>query len=273
MTAAPQTTLTTPASLQVVLITGASAGIGYETALAFARHGYKVAATARRQERLEGLVKAAEGETGLTGEIVPFVADVTKAQDMQNVVDSIMVRWGRLDVLIPNAGIGQRGALVDSPWDDLDVVLRTNIDGVLHTVRAAVPAMRQSGGGHIVTLSSVLSIAISPYATIYAVSKAALNAIVRGLRVELEPDSIWVTNILLGQTHSEFAKSRRGQEGRVAGKLPTMTAQFVAQRIFEEAHRNHRTVTLRLIDRLINFGGLYLPRLTDRLLGRVYKAK
>ncbi len=124
---------------QVVLITGASAGIGYETALAFARRGYHVAATARRVDRLEQRVNTAKG---FPGEIHPYVADVCRAEDMQTVVDDLMARWGRLDVLVANAGIGQRGSVVESAWEDLEVVLRTNIDGVLHSIRAAVPAMR-----------------------------------------------------------------------------------------------------------------------------------
>jgi short-subunit dehydrogenase len=257
-----------PTNTRVVLVTGASAGIGYETALAFARHGDKVGATARRADRLKQLVSAA---TGLPGEIQPYMADVRSADDMQRVVADMVERWGRLDVLVANAGLGQRGSIVDSAWDDLEVVLRTNIDGVLHSVRAAVPAMRRSGGGHIVTISSVVSLAPGPYSAVYAASKAALNTLARTLRVELAPDHIWVTNILVGQTHSEFAQARRGRPGRVAGKLPTMSAEFVARRIVGESGRRHRTVTLRWLDRLINLSGLYLPWLMDRIMERVYR--
>jgi len=261
-----------PANPRVILITGASAGVGYATALEYARRGDKVGATARRVERLEQLVAEAKAK-GYPGEIQPYAADVCNPADMQRVVDDMVARWGRLDVLIANAGLGQRGSIAESNWDDLDVVLRTNIDGVLHSVRAAVPAMRQSGGGHIITISSVVSLAPGPYTTIYSASKAALNTIARGLRVELAPDHIWVTNILLGQTHTEFAQVRRGKPGRVAGKLPTMTAEFVARRIVEESSRRHRTVTLRLIDRLIIFAGLYAPWIMDRVLGRVYHSR
>jgi short-subunit dehydrogenase len=256
---------------RVVLITGASAGIGHETALAFARNGCKVAATARRADRLDKLVEAAKAQL-LPGEIQPYVADVRSAEDMQRVVDDVLARWGRLDVLVANAGIGQRGAVVESPWDDLDVVLRTNINGVLHSVRAAVPAMRRSGGGIIVMLSSVVSLAPGPYSAVYSAAKAAVNVLARTLRVELAPDHIWVTNILLGQTHSEFAQARLGRPGRVASRLPTMQPEFVARRIVQESARRRRTVTLRWLDRLITFSGQYLPWIMDRLMARFYRS-
>jgi short-subunit dehydrogenase len=255
---------------KVIWITGASSGVGYETALAFARRGDRVAASARRVDRLDKLVEAAKG---LPGEIMPCAGDVTSAADMQRIAAAIMTQWGRLDVLVANAGLGQRGGIVDANWDDLDVVLRTNIDGVLHSVRAAVPLMRKSGGGQIIMISSVMSYAAAPYAAVYSASKSALNTISRSLRGELEGDHIWVTNILLGQTHSEFAEARRGQKGRVVEKLPTMTAAYAAERIVSEVGRTHRDVTLRLLDRLINIAGLYFPSLMDRIMTRVYRVK
>jgi len=186
-------------------------------------------------------------------------------------VDDMLARWGRLDVLVANAGLGQRGSITDSNWEDLEVVLRTNIDGVLHSIRAAVPTMRKSGGGHIITISSVVSVAPGAYSAIYSASKAAVNVIARTLRVELAADNIWVTNILLGQTHTEFAYVRRGRPGQVGGKLPTMSAAFVARRIVQESTRRRRTVTLRWFDRLITFAGTYLPWLMDRLVARFYR--
>lgn len=254
---------------RAVVVTGASAGIGWETALAFARRGDKVGATGRRQERLEQL--ATESETqGLPGEIVPYTADVCDPQAMAQVVADMVTRWGRLDVLVANAGLGQRGAVVDSAWADLEIVLRTNIDGVLHSVRAAVPPMRKNGGGHIVLISSVVGVAITPYATVYAASKATLNAIGRGLRVELAPDNIWVTNILVGQTHSEFAQARRGKPGKVSG-LPTMSTKYVARCIVRETTRRRRTVTLRWFDRMLVFAGMFFPQILDHIAGRMYR--
>jgi short-subunit dehydrogenase len=255
---------------RVVLVTGASSGLGYEMALALVQQGDKVVATARRIDRLEQLAQTAQG---LSGELLTLAADVTKAEDMQHVVDQTVNKWGRLDVLIANAGIGQRGPIVEANWDDLDVVIRTNVDGVLHSVRAAVPAIRKAGGGQIILISSVTALAMTPYATIYAASKSMVMAIGRGLRVELRKDPIWVTTILLGQTHTEFAASRKGQPGKVAGKLPTMTAAWAAERIIRQIGRKNTIVTLRWLDRLINAVGVYLPRLMDRIMERIYVRK
>jgi short-subunit dehydrogenase len=254
---------------QIVLITGASAGVGYETALAFARRGDKVAATARRADRLEGLVAAAKD---LPGEVLPIVADVTNPDDMKNAVAQIMAKWGRLDVLIANAGLGQRGSITESEWADLDLVLRTNIDGLLHTIRAGVPEMRKSGGGIIITISSVVSYAPGAYSAIYSASKNAVNTIARTLRSELAKNNIWVTNIILGQTHSEFAEKRRGKPGRVASKLPTMTPEFVAHRLVILSRLRRREVILRPVDRVIVFIGVFFPWIMDRIMERIYRS-
>jgi short-subunit dehydrogenase len=252
---------------RVVLVTGASSGIGYEMALALVRQGDNVAATARRLDRLDQLAQAAKGATG---ELLILAADVTSASDMQRVVDDTVAKWGKIDVLIANAGLGQRGNIVDSAWEDLDIVIRTNVDGVLHSVRAAVPTMRKAGSGQIILIASVTAMAMTPFATIYAATKSMVVAIGRGLRVELRKDSIWVTSILLGQTHTEFAAARRGQPGKVAGKLPTMSAEWAAKRIIQEIGRKNTIVTLRWLDRVINAVGVYFPRIMDRIMERIY---
>ncbi|MBX3063087.1 MAG: SDR family NAD(P)-dependent oxidoreductase [Anaerolineae bacterium] len=255
---------------RVILITGASSGLGREMALQFARRGERVIAAARRMDRLEALVTEANG---FSGEIVPVEVDVLDPASVASAVDLAMMRWGRIDVVIPNAGLGQRGSIADSAWEDLEIVLRTNIEGALHTIRAAVPAMRQSKGGHIVLISSVLSLATGPYCAIYSASKTAINAIARGLRAELRDDNIWVTNVILGQTHTEFAQSRRGQAGKVAGKLPTMTAEFAAARIVQATRQRRRSIVLRPVDHLIDWMGMFVPWFSDRLLARVYRPK
>jgi short-subunit dehydrogenase len=255
--------------LRVALVTGGSSGIGRETALAFARRGDKVGVTARRLDRLEALADEAR-KASLPGEIKPYGADVTDPEAMKRVVADMDARWGRLDALVANAGVGQRGSVADAEWADIDAVLRTNIDGVLHSIRAAVPLMRRSGGGHIVTVSSVVSSLVTPYATIYAASKAYVNTLARGLRAELAPDHIWVTNMLIGQTHSEFAQSRRGRPGKISG-LPTMATAYVARCIVRETTRRRRTVTLRWFDRMLIVAGMYLPWIMDRIAARMYR--
>jgi short-subunit dehydrogenase len=255
---------------KTVFITGASAGLGRALALGFAARGDQVLAAARRMDRLAALAQEA---VGTPGAILPVEADVLAPADMTRAVEAAIAQWGRLDVVIANAGLGQRGSIVDSAWEDLDAVFRVNVDGALHTVRAAVPAMRKTGGGHIVLISSVLSLAVGPYCTVYSAAKTTINALGRGLRAELRHDGIWVTTVLLGQTHTEFAQSRRGQAGRVASKLPTMSADYAANRIIHTTDRRRRTLTLRPLDSLIMWMGVFLPQLSDRVLERFYKPR
>ncbi len=189
---------------------------------------------------------------------------------MQRAVALTLAEFNRLDVLIANAGLGHRGALVESDWADIETVLRTNIDGVIHSIRAAVPALRASGGGHIIFISSILGPVPAPYASIYSASKAATDALARSLRGELKADHIYVSVLHVGQTHTEFSEKRRGQPGRVASKWPTMTPEKVAGGIARALERRPRTTALRPIDSLFIWAGKRFPALMDRLLSRIY---
>lgn len=254
---------------RALLITGASSGLGRAAALLFAALGDQVAVTGRRTERLESLRADAE-RAKLTGSILPITADVTDAAAMRRAVALAVAEFNRLDVLVANAGLGYRGPLVEAEWADLEAVLRTNIDGVIHSVRAAVPAMRASGGGHILLISSILGPVPGPYAAVYSASKAAVDALGRALRGELKADEIHVTVLWVGQTETEFAERRRGQPGRVAARWPTMTPEQVAGGIARALERKPATMTLRPIDALFIWAGRRFPRLFDRLLGRMY---
>jgi short-subunit dehydrogenase len=256
-------------SVKVALITGASSGIGYATALAFARQGVHVAATARRADKLNELVAA-----GLPGEILPIAADVTSAEDMQQAIAQTVARFGRIDYCIANAGIGQRGSIVDSEWEHLETLLRTNIDGVLHTIRAAVPEIRKTGGGHIVIVSSVVANMTAPYAATYSASKAFVSSLARSLRLELEADNITVTDILVGRTSTEFNKRRLGAAGYAdrAARLPTMTPEKVADAIVRACQRRKpNTLILRPFDRLIVWANALVPGFMGRRALKQYK--
>ncbi len=255
---------------QIVLITGASAGIGYATALAFAQHGSHIIATARRAERLSALADVINALPIPHGNILTVTADVTDADAMRRAVAQGVEYFGRLDVLIANAGLGQRGPLADAPWEDIEIVLRTNIDGVLHSIRAAVPAMKKTGGGQIVLISSVGAQVAMPYATTYGATKAFVSSLARSLRLELESDRIGVTDMLVGRTETEFNANRRGS-ARSNSNLPAMTAEKVAAAIVKAVDRKQQTVVLRPFDRLILLGNTLAPWLIARLAKRQYK--
>ncbi len=256
---------------RVVLITGASSGIGRATALAFARQNYHVVGVARRAERLQQLADDIATLPAPHGDFLPITGDVTSADDMQNAVQQTLARFGRLDVLVANAGLGQRGALVETAWQDIEMVMRTNIDGVLHSIRATVPAIRQSGGGHILIISSVAASLVSPYAAMYAASKAFVSSLAQSLRIELASDKIFVTDFLVGRTDTEFNEKRLGEGKRTGGGLPTMSAETVAAALVKTAFTHKRSVTLRLFDKLIVLGNKLIPGIMGELAKRQYR--
>lgn len=255
---------------KTLFITGASSGIGYATALAAARHGWNVIGTARRVERLAELEQAVAALPSSHGEVLALPADVTQAESLVEAVRRGIERFGRLDVVIANAGLGQRGALVDSNWADLEVVLRTNIDGLLHTIRASVPAI-QKNGGQVVLISSVAGQIATPYTATYAATKAFVSSLARSLRLELEEQGIAVTDMLVGRTDTEFNEKRRGAGARTGSNLPTMTPDQVAESICTAIEKRSQTVVLRPFDRLILLGNTLAPWLIARLAKKQYK--
>ena len=260
--------MTTP----VVFITGASSGIGWETALAFARDGYHVCGMARRQDRLAALGAEIEKLPQPRGDFLAVAGDVRDADAVEDAVGQTVESFGRLDVLVANAGIGHSGTVVEAEWDDLQTVISTNIDGVLHGIRACVPAMREfAGGGHILIVSSVVAGVHTPYTATYAASKAFVSSLAGSLRLELEGDNIQVTDLLVGRTVTNFSANRLGPIKRGMSGLPTMQANQVAEAIVGAVRRRPRRVVFRFFDRLILLGGMLAPGIMARLAKRQYQ--
>ncbi len=259
---------------QVVLITGASSGIGYAAALAFAKSGANVIATARRVDRLASLETAVQRLPSPHGAIYAVALDVRDPNDMQLALQKGLERFGHIDVLVANAGVGQRGVVVDSDWDDLQTLLRTNIDGVLHSIRAVVPVMRKQGnGGHIIIVSSVAANMTAPYTACYSASKAFVSSIARSLRLELEADHITVTDMLVGRTATEFNEKRLGASGYAARapKLPVMPAEKVGEAMVKAVNKRQKTVILRFFDRLIIWANALVPNIIGRRALKQYR--
>ncbi|RKG81782.1 SDR family oxidoreductase [Corallococcus terminator] len=195
--------MTTNIQGKVVAITGASSGIGEATARLLAQQGAKVVLGARRVDRLEALaseLKAKEGEARVRA------LDVTKREDVQGFVDFTLKEFGRLDVLINNAGVMPLSLLEMLKVDEWDRMIDVNIRGVLHGIAAALPVMKRQKAGQFINLSSIGGHTVSPTAAVYCATKYAVLAISEGLRQEVGAD-IRVTVISPGVTTSELAES------------------------------------------------------------------
>lgn len=171
---------------QIILLTGASSGIGYDTAEALAKQGHKVYAAARRVERMEPLCQFG---------VVPLQMDVTDEESMQRGVQAILDREGRIDVLINNAGYGYFGAVENVPMDDARNQLEVNIFGLARLCQLVLPSMRSQHSGRIVNISSVAGKSVLYYGGWYHVSKFAVEALSDALRMELQPFGIDVVII------------------------------------------------------------------------------
>ena len=205
------------------------------------------------------------------GDFLAVVGDVRRADDVNAAVASTVERFGRLDVLVANAGIGYSGAVVDADWDDLQTVIETNIDGVLHGIRAVVPQMRTQGGGHIMIVSSVVAGVHTPYTAIYSASKAFVSSLAGSLRLEIDDDNIQVTDLLVGRTTTEFSANRLGPVEKSMSGLPTKSAEAVADAIVEAARSKPKRPALTWFDRLVLWGGVIAPGLMARQAKKQYQ--
>ncbi|XXX79685.1 SDR family oxidoreductase [Sorangium sp. So ce134] len=187
---------------QVVLITGASSGIGEGLAREVARRGGRVVLAARRTERLEALA----GEIRASGgEALAAACDVTRDGDVERAVEQAREAFGRLDVAIANAGFGVMGRIEDLSLDDVRRQFETNVFGALRTVKAALPELKRSRGG-VALIGSASGYVAFPTMGAYTMSKFALRALAETLRAELHADGVAVTHIAPGFVESEIRR-------------------------------------------------------------------
>ncbi|MBO0143285.1 SDR family oxidoreductase [Agrobacterium sp. Ap1] len=192
---------------KVVLITGASTGIGAEVARTLAARGAKVAIAARRQDKLDA-VRAEIAAQG--GDIRVYVMDVTDKHQVKAVVETVVQDFGRLDVIINNAGIMPIRPMSEVNTDEWDAMIDVNIKGTLYGIAAALPLFLAQQSGHIINLSSVAGIKVfAPGGTVYSGTKFAVSAIAEGLRMEVG-SAVRVTSIEPGAVESDLKLGTTG---------------------------------------------------------------
>ena len=202
---------------KVVAITGASRGIGAATAVMLAQRGAKVVVMALSADELRGV---ADRITAAGGVAAHLVGDVTTRDDLSKLVGLARERFGKLDVLVSNAGIGPISPLDDLRVEDWEAMVDVNIKGVLYGIAAALPVFRAQGFGHFVNIASTSGHRISPNQAVYAGTKLAVRAISEGMRVEAG-DHLRVTVVSPGFVRTTFADAAPNAE---------VKAQLIASR-------------------------------------------
>ncbi len=198
----------------VVCITGASAGIGAACAEAFAREGASLFLSARRTERLSALADRLKNDYGIR--VLTRKLDVRIPRDVEQTFASLPEEWSGIDVLVNNAGLSrglqklQEGSLQD--WEEM---IDTNVKGLLYVSRAVIPGMVRRNRGHIINIGSIAGHQVYPNGNVYCATKAAVNALTQGMRMDLLGSNVRVSTVDPGLVETEFSLVRfRGDEAR-----------------------------------------------------------
>ncbi len=200
---------------KIALITGATAGIGEACAHLFAREGYHLILTGRRHDRLDRLAQTLNTQYNVEIAVSPF--DVRNRTQVVNALNSLPEQWKRVDVLINNAGLSQGlDPIHKGDYDDWDTMIDTNVKGLLYVSKLVANWMIDSKGGHIVNVSSIAAKNVYANGSVYCASKAAVDALNQGMRIDLLPYGIRVSGIFPGAVDTEFSEVRfKGDKERV----------------------------------------------------------
>ncbi len=242
----------------VVVITGASSGIGIECARLFAAAGSRLVVSARREEILEALAKELQPAQCL---VLPL--DLSKLENAQRLVDETITHYGRIDALVNNAGYAQVDPLESIPPEDLERIFCVNFFSPFLAIRAAIPHMRRQGCGHIINVSSIVGHRGIPFFSSYSATKAALIRMTESLRVELAGTGIDVSLVCPAITKTEFVMAQVSRN-HLDSHTPQfgMTSRQVAQSIVKLATHPRREIVLSFVGHLT----VWLNRLVPAIL-------
>ena len=247
----------------VVAITGASAGIGRECAVAFAREGARLGLAARRLDRLEAV---AESIRAAGSEAFVMATDVSRRDEVRRFVEGTAARFGRLDVLVNNAGYGARGRVEETPPESYERLMAVNFLGTVLGCQAAVPLMRRQGSGVIINVSSIVGHRALPGGAAYAATKAAQISLTEALRAELRGTGVHACSVHPVGTETEFGEvaARESRNTAGAGPIgPQQTAAAVARSIVACARRPRAEVYPYPLARALVWVNALFPSLVD----------
>jgi NADP-dependent 3-hydroxy acid dehydrogenase YdfG len=223
---------------KIVLITGATSGFGEATAKLFAKNGHSLIITGRRKERLEKLSKELVADYSV--EVFPLCFDVQSSTEVENAINSLPEKWKNIDVLVNNAGLASGyGTIQDGNIEDWDKMINTNVKGLLYVTKNITPLMIKRQKGHIINIGSTAGKEVYLNGGVYCASKHAVDAISRGLRIDLLEHGIKVTQICPGAAETEFSEVRfhgdKEKAKNVYKGYQPMSAEDIAELIFYSA--------------------------------------
>jgi dehydrogenase/reductase SDR family member 7B len=255
---------------KVVIITGGSSGIGKALAQAFGQKGSRVLITGRNAEELE---KAVRELRQLGAEVQGFRADVSIEDDNRKMAEAAISHFGRIDVLINNAGISMRALFEEVDLNVVKKVMDINFYGVLYATKYCLPEIKKNKGS-IVGVSSIAGFRGLPGRTGYSASKFALNGFLEVLRTELMKTGVHVLTACPGFTASNIRRRSLTKDGSSQGESPRnegkmMTANEVADRIYSATVHRKRTLVLTAQGKLAVFLNKWLPSVADRMVYNV----
>lgn len=263
-----------PISEQVVVITGASSGIGRETALAFGRVGASVVLAARNDAALQQVAAEIDASGGKAHVVV---TDVAEWEQVDRLATAAVERCGRIDTWVNNAGVSEYATVEQATIAELDRIVQVNLMGVIYGVKAALPHLEHGGGGAIVNLSSVVGVRAVPLQAVYCATKHAIRGFSDGLRLELEHDGsgITVTTILPSTINTPFYNQARSKTGKMGNPVPPVYEPIVvAEAILYAAEHPQREVFIGAAGRVLAMMQRVSPALTDKCMlagGIVFK--
>lgn len=255
---------------RVVVITGASSGIGRAVALEFARRGAHPVLAARRAHLLEEVADECQQLSGSSPLIVP--TDVTDASAVQHLAQETVDRLGRIDVWINNAGVGAYGRFEETPAEVYRQVIETNFFGTTNGARAVLPVFREQGHGILINNASLLAAVAGPYYSAYAASKFAIRALSESLRQEIEVldhADIHVCTIMPGTIDTPFFRHAANYTGRAVKALPPVyPPEKVALTMVSLVEHPRRETFVGGAARMLGFMHFFAPALAEPLLAR-----
>ena len=252
----------------VLLVTGASSGIGEATARLCAQAGYRIVLAARRSERLERLSEEIRLKGGVA---LPVQTDLSNQADIRHLVECSLEHFGRIDILLNNAGVGRLGWLESlDPVNDIESQLRVNLLAVIYVTQAVLPGMIQHSSGHIINMASLAGMVGTPTYTIYAASKFAMRGFNEALRREVGVRGIRVSGIYPGGVANDFG-SRTGARRKTGMTTPPalrLSSEDVARAVLRVIKRPRRTVILPPVMHMAVWLNAALPGFVDWVIER-----